>query len=283
MNKTDFLLCAKLSQQFKYKEMLKIALLLEQEVELNLATLEKIKTCLDPESFLTCQKLLFDEELAKKVLQTKSQCDLISFFDENYPQKLREIYRPPLILFYRGDISLLNSPCVSIVGARMHTDYSREVLAHLVPNLVASNKTIVSGLASGVDSLAHQKTLENHGKTIAVIGNGLNNFYPRQNESLQKRIAREGLVLSEYLPDTPPARFRFPERNRIIAGICDDLIVTEARLKSGSLITANVALQENRNVYAVPGPITSELSAGTNELIFVGATPIINFSLDNFN
>ena len=176
MNKTDFLLCAKLSQQFKYKEMLKIALLLEQEVELNLATLEKIKTCLDPESFLTCQKLLFDEELAKKVLQTKSQCDLISFFNENYPQKLREIYRPPLILFYRGDISLLNSPCVSIVGARMHTDYSREVLAHLVPNLVASNKTIVSGLASGVDSLAHQKTLENHGKTIAVIGNGLNNF-----------------------------------------------------------------------------------------------------------
>lgn len=220
----------------------------------------------------------YDQQAEAKITRIKKQCQIISFFDQVYPQKLREIYRPPLILFAQGNLKLLQENVITIVGSRQATDYSQLVLNKIVPQLVKSNFVIASGLAMGVDVMAHSATLNNGGKTIAVIGNGLNHFYPERNSQIQRQIINEGLVLSEYLPDTPPRPFRFPERNRILAGIADSVIVTEAKEKSGSLITANIALQENRNIYAVPGPINSQLSIGPNKLIAAGATPITDFS-----
>lgn len=190
---------------------------------------------------------------------------------------MRQIYQPPLILFAQGDISLLNKEITTIVGSRYPTKYSKDVITRIMPGLVEQNIVIASGLARGVDALAHSAALKNNGKTIAVVGNGLNHFYPRENYDLQNQIKQKGLIISEYLPDTPPRPYRFPERNRILAGLSKSVIVTEAKKKSGSLITASIALQENRDIYAVPGPITSSLSAGPNQLIEVGAMPIVDF------
>ena len=160
----------------------------------------------------------------------------------------------------------------------MCTTYSQHCLRQLLPELVQANLVTVSGLASGVDTLVHQETLIAGGQTIAVIGNGLNISYPRTNQLLQARLGQEGLVLSEYLPDAPPQKFHFPQRNRIIAGLAVGTLVTEAKQRSGSLITANLALQENRNVYAIPGGLFSPLSVGTNELIQAGALPVLKAS-----
>lgn len=203
------------------------------------------------------------------------QCEIITIFDEIYPVQLREIYHPPVILFARGDLRLLQKQITVIVGSRYPTEYSTFVLKNLIPNLVKQDMVIASGLARGVDALAHTQTLKNGGKTIAVIGNGLNYFYPKQNQNLQLNIMNQGLILSEYLPDTPPLPFRFVERNRILAGLCKNVIVTEAKKKSGSLITANYALEANRNIFAVPGPLSSPLSEGPNDLIAAGAYPIL--------
>lgn len=203
------------------------------------------------------------------------QCEIITIFDKLYPAQLREIYHPPIILFARGDLNLLRRKITVIVGSRYPTEYSTFVLENLIPNLVKQDIVIASGLARGVDALAHTKTLKNGGKTIAVIGNGLNYFYPKQNQDLQLNIMNQGLILSEYLPDTPPLPFRFVERNRILAGLCENVIITEAKKKSGSLITANYALEANRNIFAVPGPLSSPLSEGPNELIAAGAYPIL--------
>ncbi|APT19183.1 DNA protecting protein DprA [Amylolactobacillus amylotrophicus DSM 20534] len=281
MNKTEFLLLTKMSQKYKYREMLELTSKLSEVDDVNLTTLKAVVP--DLELLYQLQQIIFDLELRRNVQRIKKICGVISFFDAAYPEKLREIYRPPLLLFYQGDIRLLNGHGVAIVGARKNSAYSRQILQELVPALVAKQKIIISGLAEGVDCLAHEYALAAGGATIGIIGSGVNHFYPERNHALQKQVAKKGLLLSEYLPDTPPARFRFPERNRLIAGVAEDVVVTEARQRSGSLITANVALQENRNVFAIPGPITSPLSAGTNELIAAGATPIIDFSLDNFS
>ncbi|KRK08593.1 DNA protecting protein DprA [Lactobacillus pasteurii DSM 23907 = CRBIP 24.76] len=227
-----------------------------------------------------CIKAFLDETAELLIDKIKKQCQVISFFDQEYPSKLRQIYRPPLILFARGDISLLKKEIVTIVGSRMATNYSQTVLTKLVPNLVKDQIVVASGLAKGVDAIAHRATLDSGGKTIAVVGNGLNYYYPSQNESLQKKIIQQGLVISEYLPDTRPKPFRFPERNRILAGLSKAVVITEAKVKSGSLITANLALQENRDVYALPGPITSPLSEGPNRLIEAGAIPVTDFVLE---
>lgn len=199
----------------------------------------------------------------------------ITFNSPFYPQRLFEIYDAPPVLFYQGNIKLLANSTMAIVGARQANNYTREVLYDLIPYLVSHNVSIISGLASGADSYAHQITLQNHGNTVAVIGTGLHCYYPQQNKLLQQQIAREGLLLSEYLPDVTARRYHFPQRNRIIAGLCHTLLITQARQRSGSLITANLALEDNRNVMAVPGNINSPLSQGCNELIDAGATPYL--------
>ncbi len=275
MKITNFLLRLKLQNGIGYVKMLQIASQLPTS-EVNPEIIKQMD--LPSELIKSALTAFYNQQAEAKIVQIKKQCQIISFFDQMYPQKLREIYRPPLILFAQGNLKLLQENVITIVGSRQATDYSQLVLNKIVPQLVKSNFVIASGLAMGVDVMAHSATLNNGGKTIAVIGNGLNHFYPERNSQIQRQIINEGLVLSEYLPDTPPRPFRFPERNRILAGIADSVIVTEAKEKSGSLITANIALQENRNIYAVPGPINSQLSTGPNKLIEAGATPITDFS-----
>ena len=206
----------------------------------------------------------------------KEGIHFLMYEDALYPKRLKEIYLPPVVLFYKGRLELFNRLSIGIVGARDHTAYSKEALEYLLPDILERKVSIISGLARGVDSLAHQLTLELNGETIAVIGNGINICYPKENQSLYDAIGKKGLILSEYPLDSPPLKFHFPYRNRIIAGLSHGLCVIEAKLHSGSLITANVALSENRQVFALPGNITSEYSKGTNELITAGAFPIRN-------
>ena len=206
----------------------------------------------------------------------KEGIHFLMYEDALYPKRLKEIYLPPVVLFYKGRLELFNRLSVGIVGARNHTPYSKEALEYLLPDILERKVSIISGLARGVDSLAHQLTLDLNGETIAVIGNGINVTYPKENKALYDAIGRKGLILSEYPLDSPPLKFHFPYRNRIIAGLSHGLCVIEAKLHSGSLITANVALSENRQVFALPGNITSEYSKGTNELITAGAFPIRN-------
>ena len=206
----------------------------------------------------------------------KEAIHFLMYEDALYPKRLKEIYLPPVVLFYKGRLELFNRLSIGIVGARNHTPYSKEALEYLLPDILERKVSIISGLARGVDSLAHQLTLELNGETIAVIGNGINICYPKENQSLYDAIGKKGLILSEYPLDSPPLKFHFPYRNRIIAGLSHGLCVIEARLHSGSLITANVALSENRQLFALPGNITSEYSKGTNELITAGAFPIRN-------
>lgn len=206
----------------------------------------------------------------------KEAIHFLMYEDALYPKRLKEIYLPPIVLFYKGRLELFNRLSIGIVGARNHTPYSKEALEYLLPDILERKVSIISGLARGVDSLAHQLTLELNGETIAVIGNGINICYPKENQSLYDAIGKKGLILSEYPLDSPPLKFHFPYRNRIIAGLSHGLCVIEAKMHSGSLITANVALSENRQVFALPGNITSEYSKGTNELITAGAFPIRN-------
>ena len=220
---------------------------------------------------------LSNTDFASLELQYRKEAiHFLMYEDALYPKRLKEIYLPPVVLFYKGRLELFNRLSIGIVGARNHTPYSKEALEFLLPDILERKVSIISGLARGVDSLAHQLTLDLKGETIAVIGNGINICYPKENQSLYDAIGKKGLILSEYPLDSPPLKFHFPYRNRIIAGLSHGLCVIEAKLHSGSLITANVALSENRQVFALPGNITSEYSKGTNELITAGAFPIRN-------
>lgn len=208
--------------------------------------------------------------------QNVSDILAINYLSDEYPDILREIYNPPALLFYRGDIKLLKTNCLAIVGAREATEYSYRCINGII-STIKSQYAIVSGLAKGVDGWAHQAALNNHAKTIAVIGNCLDDYYPTKNKKLQDDIFEYGLVISEYPPGCHIMRWHFPQRNRIIAGVSQKVIVTEAKERSGSLITAEIALQENRDVYAIPGRIGDTLSLGCNKLIEEGAIPLINF------
>lgn len=194
-----------------------------------------------------------------------------------YPLRLAETYLPPVVLFYRGQLALLGQPCLAVVGARQASSYTNTVLNRLTA--LSPSVTIISGLAKGADAAAHDWALSTNHPPIGVIATGINCCYPPQNQQLQQQVAQNGLLLSEYSLETPARKFQFPERNRIIAGLCHSLLVTEARQKSGSLITANLALQANRNVYAAPGPIHHSLSLGCNQLILAGATPMLDHTL----
>ncbi len=190
--------------------------------------------------------------------------------DKRYPRYLREIYDPPLVLYYAGEIETLSEPAVSVVGARKPTPYGRAVAERLSHDLSSRGLVVVSGLARGIDSISHWGALKG-GKTIAVLGSGLETVYPKENRSLFAKIKEYGLVLSEYSLKAPPLKYHFPYRNRIISGLSLGTVVIEGTRRSGSLITARLALEENREVMAVPGNITSELSQGTNWLIKSGA------------
>lgn len=278
MNKTEFLLRLKMQKGLSYLKILQVMQQMPPDEDVDHEWLSCLE--LPDKLILKVESAFFNDRFESAIERVQRQFKIITFFDDLYPVKLREIYRPPVLLFAMGDLGLLEREITVIVGSRTPTAYSRQVIENLMPELLRRKQVIASGLAQGVDAIAHQTTLNYGGKTIAVVGNGLNYFYPQGNMDLQRAIAKKGLLLSEYLPDTPPKPFRFPERNRILAGICKNVIVTEAKEHSGSLITANLALQENRNVYAIPGQINSPLSVGTNQLISAGATPIIGPRLE---
>lgn len=205
---------------------------------------------------------------------TQSKSEVIYIDDDTYPQALKEIVDAPPILFVRGNIDLLNilPKKLAMVGSRKYSSYGRAVVESLIPDLAQSGLVIVSGLALGIDALAHQATIESSGPTIAVLGSSLDLIYPRENYYLSEKILdKGGLLMSEFPPGTPPLKQHFPRRNRIIAGISDGVLVIEAALKSGSLITAGLALDYNREVMAVPGEIFKETSKGVNKLIKEGA------------
>jgi DNA processing protein len=192
------------------------------------------------------------------------------------PPLLRAIHDPPERLYLRGagDPELLSQTAVAIVGARACSPYGRQVARMLGRELGAAGLVVVSGMARGVDGEAHRGALDAEGLTVAVLGCGIDRDYPATHASLASAIAERSLLVSEYEPGVEPLPFRFPARNRIIAGLCVATIVVEAREKSGALITADFALEEGREVFAVPGEITSSLSAGTNALLRLGATPL---------
>jgi DNA processing protein len=196
----------------------------------------------------------------------------ISCFDEDtYPLMLRSIHNPPYILYYRGDILTAAQFCIAVVGSRITSNYGKIVARKLSREMAESGTVVVSGMARGIDTEAHWGAIEGGGTTIAVLGSGLNVVYPPENLRLFREITSKGLVISEFPVDTQPEPAHFPMRNRVIAGLSRGVIVVEAGEKSGALITADFALEQGREVFAVPGAITSRTSTGTNNLIKQGA------------
>ncbi len=215
----------------------------------------------------------YSDLIHEQIRQYKTnEIQVISFFDPQYPAILKEIYQPPWALFAKGDLSLLNKePKLAVVGSRQATQYGKRAIRLLLPHLIEKGIVIVSGLAKGVDALAHECTIENGGKTVAVIAGGLYHIYPKDNVELASKMMQNHLVLSEYPPDTKPEKWHFPSRNRIISGLSAGTLLIEAKQKSGSLITANYAVNEGREVFSLPGSIFNPFSHGTNSLIQQGA------------
>ena len=194
-----------------------------------------------------------------------------------YPQSLLELIDPPTVLYVKGNLQLLaNTKKVAVIGARNATNYSAVAMDYILPPLIDQQYIIVSGLAKGADTLAHEKTIQYGGHTIAVLGHGFYHMYPRENRYLAKEIATNHILLTEYPPYVKPEKWHFPMRNRIISGLSRALVVTEAAMRSGTLITTEHALEHGKDVFVVPGPITSQLSMGTNKLLQEGAIPIWN-------
>lgn len=206
-----------------------------------------------------------------RVLCTKNKFKVFTVKDNGYPANLRYIFDPPQTLYASGSIVQEDNLAIAIVGSRRATYYGLKNAESLSFELATRGITIVSGLARGVDSAAHRAALKAGGRTIAVLGSGLNVIYPPENKELSEKIAKSGAVISEFALDTPPYRANFPRRNRIISGLSLGVIVVEAARKSGALITANCALEQGREVFALPGKIDSFTSSGTHNLIKQGA------------
>ncbi|KFL44323.1 hypothetical protein CH76_00495 [Lysinibacillus sp. BF-4] len=200
----------------------------------------------------------------------------IPFYDENYPKSLLSIYDAPAVLYAKGNVELLKNPAIAVIGSRKASSYTSRVLQQILPELCAQKITIISGLALGADTIAHRLTMQFGGQTIAVLGSGFYHMYPRHNEQLAQQLIEQHLLLTEYAPYVKPARHHFPMRNRIVSGLSQALVVTEAAKKSGTLITTEFALDEGKDVFVVPGPIDSPLSTGTNFLLMEGAIPLLN-------
>ena len=194
--------------------------------------------------------------------------NFITIKDDVYPECLKEISNPPLKLYYKGNLDLLKEErLIAVVGTRNPSSYGKLCCEYMVKKMTNANITVVSGFAKGIDSIAHKTSLLTDGKTIAVIASGLDIVYPASNLSLYREIEEKGLILSEYEAGVKPFKSNFPQRNRIIAGLSRGTIVVESKDRGGSLITADLALEFNRDVYAVPGDVFSEYSKGCNNLI----------------
>ena len=205
----------------------------------------------------------------------------IHFYDKEYPLLLKEISDPPFLLYVRGDISALNKICFAVVGTRLMTPYGRQSLEHIIPPLIQTGLVVVSGLAIGVDAHAHKVTLNYTGKTIAVLGSGIDCISPSNNTRLAEKIVEQGgAVISEFPVGMKPTIYTFPIRNRIISGLSKGVLIVEAKEKSGSLITAQLALDQNREVFALSGSIFAENMMGTHRLIQKGEAKLVTSGQD---
>ena len=205
--------------------------------------------------------------------------DIVTMEDEYFPKMLREIYDCPISLYVKGNVELLNKENkIAIIGCREFSEYGKKCALYFSSNLAKKGVTIVSGLARGIDSFSHYGTIKADGTTIAVLGNGLDMIYPKENQKLAEEIVeKNGLLISEFPIGTIPEKRNFPARNRIISGISKGVIVIEAKKKSGTLLTVDFALDQGKDIYAVPGNINSINSVGTNDLIKQGAKLVTNF------
>ncbi len=218
-------------------------------------------------SFLLNSKIL-DKELR---LIEKKKIKVIDIFEPNYPYYLKQITSPPLVLYIKGNSEILKKELIAVVGSRVPTEYGKSIAFHFSHRLCSLGLGVVSGLALGIDTAAHKGALAAGGATIAVLGSGLDRIYPAQNKKLAEMISKKGLVVSEYPLNTAPLASNFPRRNRIISGISKGVVVAQAAQRSGALITANFAVGQNREVFAVPGEINQAQSKGPNSLIKEGA------------
>lgn len=201
----------------------------------------------------------------------KHNIKIITIFDENYPSQLKNIYDSPKVLYVKGDLIEEDKYSIAIVGSRKATSYGKWATEKFVRELAKLDITIISGLALGIDGIAHRTALEENCRTIAVLGNGLDTIYPKRNKDIYKEIPENGAIVTEYFLGVPPLAYNFPQRNRIISGLSLGTIVIEAKEKSGSLITAHHTLEQGKEVFALPGNINSIFSQGTNKLIKDGA------------
>jgi DNA processing protein len=203
--------------------------------------------------------------------------------DKNYPQRLLNCYDSPTLLYYRGNADLNTSKIIAVVGTRHHTEYGKTVCEKLVEELAGENILVVSGLAFGIDTIAHKTSLKNNLQTVAVLAHGLDRIYPSQNKSLAKQMTEQGGLLTEFISQTNPDKQNFPKRNRIVAGISDAVIVIETGKKGGSLITAELGNNYNKDVFAIPGRINDSKSEGCNYLIQNNKAALINSAEDLLN
>ncbi len=223
--------------------------------------LQKVRKEIDPQQFLA--------HIQRQGVQ------VMTWMDAQYPSLLKEIDQPPPVLYMLGQYQVEDEWAVAIVGTRRVTAYGRQVAEEIATTLARNGLTVVSGLARGVDAIAHQAALNAGGRTIAVLGSGVDRIYPPEHKKLSEQVAAHGCVLSDYAPGTPPDGQNFPPRNRIISGFSKATIVIEAGQTSGALITARFAVEQGREVFAVPGPIHALQSQGTNNLISQGAHPLL--------
>ena len=203
---------------------------------------------------------------------------VLTYHDKDYPSRLKEIYDYPPLIYIRGSLVPEDEWCLAIVGTRRATVYGKQVTAEMAADLVQSNITIVSGLAKGIDTIAHHSALAAGGRSIAVFGCGLDVVYPAENTNLARNVMQQGALVSEYPLGTKPKAENFPRRNRIMSGMCLGVLVIEAGESSGAIITANLALEQNREVFAIPGSVLSPMSRGTNHLIQEGAKLVRNYT-----
>ena len=228
----------------------------------------KIREILTSQEIDRMSAFLEEDKLERIINRNLSEdIEMITLNDDRYPVLLKEISTPPLCLYCKGNLQLLNSVCVGIVGSRKITDYGIVVTKLYAKELARAGVTIVSGLAHGVDTVAHRTALEENGATIAVLAGGLHHIYPASNYGLSKQICENNLILSENSPDIEPITYYFPVRNRIIAGLSRAVVITEAGIKSGAMHTKDYAVEFNRELFAVPGRINSPMSEGTNKII----------------
>ncbi len=238
---------------------------------LSVRNMAVVSKCKNPTFFIENYKQLD----LKKLRQEFKKFPVLSILDSNYPLELKEIYNPPVLLFYQGNIELLSKPKLAVVGARQASQIGCQSVKKIIKE-TNNQFVIVSGLARGIDTAAHVSALKNGGSSIDVIGSGLDVYYPTENKKLQEYMSYNHLVLSEYFTGEQPLKFHFPERNRIIAGLCQGIVVAEAKMRSGSLITCERALEEGREVFAIPGNIIDGKSDGCHHLIQEGAKCIIS-------